>query len=228
MNFDDWLSTATLSRASAEVLQRPDLLSLWDDLARRWERAERVAAASERGIEDADPMAEMETEATALLAEIEASRTVFHVRGILPADVEAIEAAHPIPTQPRFTGKLPSVQQNATEAQSKAFLGMWESYRLQQERWESEHADELAEHRARTLEALRFRGAERVARATVKVEQGGSEIASSLTVEQVLALADRIGEPQLLLILAAIDKASTAEPEVDTSFLSKRSGSDRG
>lgn len=226
-DFDAWLAGATLAQSSVEVLQDGGLLARWDDLRARWERAEK-ADAGERSISDADPLAELEIEARELLSEIEASRTVFVVRGLLPSDVKAIRAAHPVTDPPRFTGKVPGVTQNPTEAQAKAYLGMWESYQLQRERWEADNAEAIDAHQAATAEALLLQGAERIARATVRIEQAGQVIATRITAEQVVQLADRIGDPQIKLILAAIQKASEDAPEVSPSFLSRHSGSDRG
>ena len=226
-DFDLWLANATLAQSSVEVLQDGGLLARWDDLKARWERAEKMDA-GERGIEDVDPLAGLEVEARELLAEIEASRTTFVVRGLLPSDVKAIRAAHPVTDPPKFTGKMPSVTQSPTEAQAKAFLGMWESYQLQRERWEADNAEAIEDHQAETAAALLLQGAERIARATVRIEQAGRVIATRITAEQVVQLADRIGDPQITLILGAIQKASENAPEVSPSFLSQHSGSDRG
>lgn len=222
-DFDAWLGGASLVQASAEILQDGGLLARWEDLRTRWDRAEGMAPA-ERSISDPDPMAELEREAQELLDAIEKSRTTFVVRGLLPSDLTAITAAHPVTKAPEFVGKKPAIVASPTEAQSKAFLGMWESYSLQREEWNAAHAEEIDAHRRDTMEALRSQGAERVSRAVVRVEQGGRVIATKLSPEQVLALAERIGEPQLALILAAITRASDEAPEVDADFLSRNSG----
>lgn len=223
-DFETWLAEATLTQASAEVLQDGRLLAKWEDLRTRWDRAEKIPAA-DRGISDPDPMAELELEARALLDAIEGSRTTFVVRGLLPSDLAAIQAAHPVTKAPEFVGKKPAIVQSPTDAQAKAFLGMWESYQLQKAEWERVHADEIETHRNATVAALRAQGAERVSRAVVRVEQAGRIIATKLTPEQVLSLADSIGEPQLQLILDAITRASDNAPEVDPDFLSRNSGS---
>ena len=98
----------------------------------------------------------------------------------------------------------------------------------ERERWEADNAEAIEKHQAETAAALLLQGAERIARATVRIEQAGQVIATRITAEQVVQLADRIGDPQITLILGAIQKASENAPEVSPSFLSQHSGSDRG
>ena len=221
--FDAWLSGATLAQGSVDILQNPALLGEWEDLVRRHERAQHASKA-EGGIADDNPLGALEAEAELLLARIEASRTTFHVRALVPGDLDAILAAHPIKSGPRFAGKVPPVQPNPTEAQAKAWLGMMDSYRIQREAWEAEHAEEIAAHREETRAAMTAQGAEKIARAVTRVEQAGALVAERLTVEQVIAMSRRIGDTQLALIADAIDRVSTAAPEVPAGFLSHTSG----
>lgn len=217
-DFDSWLAGAGLPQSSVEILQRPELLARLADMERR---ARRLSA--DRGIADDDVVGDV----AALLAEVEASRTVWFVRALTSEDVDAILAAHPIDPTPRFTGRLPAVVPNPTEAQARAFLGMWESYEAQRERWQAEHAADLEAHAARSVEAMRARGAERISRAVVRIEQQGQVIADHVTVVQAMALPRVLGEPQVAAILAAIDAASDSVPEVDPDFLSRISGGDQ-
>ena len=225
-DFDAWLDGASLTQKSVEILQNPALLSRWDDLQRRYEHAQQVGQA-EVGIEDVSPLAALEAEADELLAEIEASRSVWHVRALTDEDVAAIMAAHPITPAPQFGGQVPSVQPNPTEAQAKAFLGAYTAYGAKLEAWKAEHAAELEAHEKATADALLARGAEKVARAVVRVEQGGATVTDRVSVEQVIALERRIGKAQISKIIAAIDAATTDEPEVPAGFLSRRSGADQ-
>lgn len=225
IDFDAWLSGAGLAQGSVEILQRPALLGQWDDLRRRYERAQQ-AAKGEGGIADDNPLAELEAEAEALLAEIEASRTVLHVRALIPDDLAAILAAHPVTPGPQFRGKVPSVQPNPTETQAKAFLGMWQACALEKERWEADNAGAIDAHRKSVMDALEAQGAEKISRAVASVEQGGRVVASHITVDQVIKLARTIGDPQVNKILAEIDRVSESAPEVPASFLSRTSASD--
>jgi hypothetical protein len=225
--FDDWLDGATLAQGSVEILQNPALLSRWDDLQRRYERAQQIAR-GEGGITDDNPIAALEAEAEQLLADIEASRTSWHVRALTSDDLAAILAAHPLQDEPRFRGKIPSVQPNPTETQAKAFLGMYNAYRAQLERWQDEHAEEIEAFQQHVLDVNLACGAEKVARATVRIEQDGRTVAEHVSVEQVIRLAARIGDPQVNRIITEIDELSETAPEVPPSFLSRTSGSDQG
>lgn len=223
--FDEWLQGASLTEGSVEILQNPALLSEWDDLKRRYERAQQIAK-GEGGITDDNPVAELEAEAERLLERIEASRTVLHVRALLPDDLAAILAAHPVKPGPRFSGKIPSVQPNPTEVQAKAFLGMYASYEAQLDQWKEENAAAIDAHRQETLDALQAQGAEKIARAVTRMEQGGRLITTRLTAAQVIQLAARIGDVQIRRITAEIDRVSNEAPEVPASFLSRTSASD--
>lgn len=227
LDFDAWLAGAGLAQGSVEILQKPALLAQWDDLARRYERAQDLAAAGEAGITDEAPHADLEREAAELLAELEASRTILHVRALIPSDLAAILAAHPVKPGPQFRDKIPSVQPNPTENQSKAWLGMWEAYGLRKEEWEADNAAAIDAHREETLAALLAQGAEKVSRSVTRVEQGGRVIAEHITVDQVMKLAEMIGDAQVSKIIAKIDEVSAAAPEVPAGFLSRSSASDR-
>ncbi len=225
LDFDAWLSGAGLAQGSVEILQKPALLAKWDDLRRRYERAQQTAK-GEGGIADDNPLTELESEAEALMSEIEASRTVLHVRALIPDDLSAILAAHPVTPGPQFRGKIPSVQPNPTETQAKAFLGMWQACTLQKEQWEADNAAAIDAHRQSVMDALEAQGAEKISRAVASVEQGGRVVASHITVEQVLKLARAIGNPQVSKIIAEIDRLSESAPEVPASFLSRNSAGD--
>ncbi len=213
-DIDQWLTHATVTQGSVEILQRPDLLARWEDLERRVERAQAEKNVGERSAADTDPMLALRQEAEDLLQEIDASRTVFFVRALNDDDLSAIEAAHPVEKPPAFTAKMPAVVQNPTEKQALAFLGMWESYKLQKEQWDRENTELLAAHRAKAMEGLKLRGAEKIARATVKIVQGGRSTTKPLTADQVVSLSDKIGEVQTNRLLKKIDEVSAADPGV--------------
>lgn len=223
--FDEWLAGASLAQGSVEILQNPALLGRWEDLQRRWQRAQQIAQ-GEGGITDDNPVAALEAEAEQLLADMEASRTIWYVRELTSDDLTAILAAHPLQDEPRYDGRIPSVQPNPTETQAKAFLGMYNAYRADVERWQDEHAEEIETFRRHVLDVNLARGAEKVARATVRIEQDGRTVAEHVSVDQVRILAARIGDPQVNRIIAAIDQLSESAPEVPSSFLSRTSGSD--
>jgi hypothetical protein len=225
LDFDAWLSGAGLAQGSVEILQKPALLSQWDDLARRHDRAQKTVK-GEGGITDDNPLPALEAEAEQLLDAIEASRTVLHVRALIPDDLAAILAAHPVTPGPRFTGTIPSVQPNPTENQAKAFLGMYSTYKAQLEQWEADNAAAIDAHRQAVMDALLAQGAEKISRAVARVEQGGRVVAEHISVEQVIKLAKAIGDPQLNKIIAEIDRVSEEAPEVPASFLSRNSAGD--
>ncbi len=220
-DFDAWIAGASLAQASTEILQKPSLLSDYEDWKRRWDRAQRTPA--ERALGQPDPLAVLEAEGESLLAELEASRTVWHVRQIENDELDAIAAAFPEPEKPEIFEELPpkALQSGATDAQSKAYLRSFDAWTVRRDAFNVTHSAEHEAWARAANEMLADRGAEKIARATVRIEQAGRVIATSITNAQARALGEKIGAQQVAKILDLIDQVGAVAPEVPADFLSE-------
>lgn len=229
LDFDAWLDGATITQASVEILQRPDLLARYADWERRYDRAEAEWAdtVDERSASDPDPLAAIKAEGEALLEQMQASRATWYVRAMSDDDQKAIEAAFPLPEQPEsFKEHAPKPVHAPTEVQGKAFLRGMEAWELRKQAFVAEHAKEFEDWRDEVKKVVDQRDAESIARCVVSVEVGGRQIADHITHEQAAVLGEKINPLQVKKIVNAIVEATTAEPEVPADFLSRTSASD--
>ena len=226
LDFESWLSGASATTTSIEILQTPALLGRYESWLRRYNRARAADVGSERSASDPDPVKALEAEGVALLDEIERSRSTWHVRALSGDDNRGIIEAHPDPVAPEgFTEKPPRIVTSPTEAQAKAFSQGYEAWSHRQQLWVSENRAQLEAYGEALRQINVDRGAEKIARAVVRVEQGGRVVTERVTAEQALALPARIGEAQVAVLLDAINRASTEVPEVPLGPLSHGSGS---
>ena len=225
-DFDAWLAGASLTEASVDILQDASLLGRYSDWLRRYERAQ-ASPAGERAMSEPDPMAPLKAEGEQLLAEIGASRSTWFVRGLTLEDVTAIREAFPEPPPaPRYTKPMPELQRSPTDAQARAYLAAMEGWEVGQRQHAEEHREAIDAWAQAQLEVLTARGAEKIARAVVRVEQQGRMVAGRVTAEQARLLPSRLGEAQVKKLLDAIDAATSEVPEVPMRPLSRGSGSD--
>jgi len=224
-NLDDWLAGATIAQASVDILQRPDLLARYDEWERRYERAQQIAKSNpDAGLDDEDPLLEIEAEGETLLAEISASRATWYVRGLQDDDANAINEAFPMPDKPAgFDKPLPTVADKPTNAQAEAYNRRFRAYEIELERYNTAHRDEHESWAKAAFEVQTNRGAEQIVRCLDRIEVAGRVIATSITHEQARALPSKIGDVQVGKIIAAIKAAREAEPEVPAGFLSRSS-----
>lgn len=226
LDFDAWLDGASLTEASVDIMQDASLMGRYADWLRRFERAAAQPRA-ERSMGEPDPMATIAVEGEALLAEVEASRSTWFVRGLTMDDITAIQEAFPDPpAAPSYTKPMPELQRSPTDAQARAYLAAVEGWEVGQRRHAEEHAEAIDVWAKAQLGTLTSRGAEKIARAVVRIEQGGRVVAESITADQARRLPSRLGEAQVKKILDAIDAATAEVPEVPLSPLSRGFGDD--
>lgn len=224
IDLEAWLGGATVAEASVEVYQRPDLLARIEEWRRRYERAEQ-SDVGERSAGEEDPLAALEAEGEALVAELEASKSVWFLRALSSADEKAIDEAHPFPERPSvFAEKPPFMQARPTEAQARAFSQAYEAWGVRKKMFDAEHAASMDAYVQGATSALIARGAEKIVRALSRIEVGGEVIASSITLEQAMGLPARLGEVQVGKIIEAIDAATNLEPGVPAPFSRRGSG----
>lgn len=189
-NFEQWLAGVKTPTKAVTVFTRPDLLS-----------QERDEHELERSLGEKDPLEE--------------SKTVFYLAGLSAAEERAIADAYPDPdTFPMYPEPAPVIAERATVEQSEAYLAAWKAYETNRELWQQEHIDEIEEWREESTRAQSKRGAERIARAIVKIKVGSGEPQTvSLRAEQVEALGERIGEPQLRKLVDALQDLTINPPK---------------
>lgn len=218
LNLTDWLSGATVAEMSVDVYQRPDLLGKINEWERRLERAT-AAGDAERSAGEPDPIAALEAEGEALLAELEASKSVWYMRALSSDDEDAINEAHPLPEPPaRFAEKPPVLTARPTEVQSQAFLKAHEAYEQRKTLHDEERRPDAEKYVKQLTVTLKARGVEKIVRSLARIEAGGSVIATAITAEQAATLPAKIGEQQTGKILEAIADATQIEPELPASF----------
>lgn len=225
INLTEWLAGATVAEAAVEIYRDAALLGRIEEWQARYDRAGAAPEDAERSIGDAGPTAALEAEGRALLDELEASKSVWYVRALSSDDEAAVNEAHPLPERPAtFSEKPPFMQNRPTETQAKAFLKAYEAWQARREQFAKEHEAEADAYVKAATAAIVARGAEKIVRTLARIEVAGEAIAESITIEQAQTLPAAIGEVQVGKILAAIDRATTAEPELPASFSPRGSG----
>lgn len=226
LDFDAWLAGASITTTSVDILQNPALLGEYEAWLRRYQRAKAIDP-GEYSMGEANPIAALEAEGEALLGRIEESRSTWHVRALTGDDDRAILAAFPDPAAPTgFEEQPPKIAPSPTEAQAKAFSQGWQAWQVRQEKWLADHRADLDAYGEALRHIADQRGAERISRAVVRIEQSGRTIATHVSAEQALTLPGKIGEAQVTVLMDAIRRASNEVPEVPVGPLSHGSGSD--
>ena len=224
-DFDAWLDGAAPTTTSVDILQNPSLLSDYESWQRRYTRARNTTPA-ERSAAEPDPVRLLESEGEELLEQIEQSRSVWHIRALTAEDERAVLRAFPDPKGPDgFTEQPPRLTDSPTEAQAKAYSQGFEAWQKRQHLWIEAHRAELDQFGEELRQTSVQRGAERMSRAVVRIEQG-ERIINHITADQAARLPERIGEAQVKVLLQAISRASTEVPEVPAGPLSRGSGDD--
>ena len=220
IDLEAWLSGATVAESAVEVHQDGAAFGRYQAWEKEYERAAATAATMPDGaLGDEDPLAELEAEGEALLDRLRDTRSMWFLRALSSDDEAAINEAHPLPEPPAtFSEKPPFMQNRPTETQAKAFLKAYEAWQARRDQFAKEHEAEAEAYVKAATAAIVARGAEKIVRTLARIEVAGEAIAESITLEQARALPAAIGEVQVGKILAAIDRATTAEPELPASF----------
>lgn len=222
-SFEEFISGANVAELSVDIFQDGSLLGLFDEWKRRFERADRETPV-ERSAGEVSPLAALEAEGAKLLAELEASKTVWFVRGLTTEDEIAIDAAHPIPESPvkAFTEAPPTHIRNGTEKQAEAFIAAYTSWITRRDEFNSAQQErpEAKAWMVEAQEAVFARGAEKISRAFRRIERDGETVTTTPpSIEQIRRLPTAIGEMQVAKLVNAVEEASSVMPEVPADFL---------
>ena len=212
LNFEEWLSGVRSPVESVHIYKRPDLIA----------ELGKLRDLKERGLKPelfegtlGDP-----SRYDTVRGELEASLAIFNFAPIDDSDEDAIIAAHPEPEgRPLFREAPPALPQRATEKQSEAFLAAHKAWQDRKESWTERHADEIANWSRNFNQVLSSRGAERLARSLVSIDEGGEVTEVRWTAEQIRQLKRRIGNPQMGLLIEAMNRACTKPPEEPDPFV---------
>ena len=207
LNLEEWQGGVRAPVTTVHIFKRPDLiaeLGKLQDLKERGQSPELFESTiGERSKFDQ------------VRRELEESLVIFHFAPIDEDDDRAILAAHPDPDgEPVFSEAPPALPQRATDKQSEAFLAAHKAWQARKEAWARENHESIADYQRRLTDVATDRGAERLARSLVAIEEGDVKRDVRWTADQIKQLRRRIGGPQLGLLIEAMQEANTKAPEV--------------
>ena len=207
LNFEEWLGGVRAPVTTAHIFKRPDLIAELGKLQDLKERGQHP--------ELFEPTLGERSRLDQVRRELEESLVIFHFAPIDEDDDRAILAAHPDPDgEPVFSEAPPALPQRATDKQSEAFLAAHRAWQERKEAWARENREVIADHQRRLVDVYNDRGAERLARSLVAIEEGDVKRDVRWTADQIKQLRRRIGGPQLGLLIEAMQEANTRAPEV--------------
>lgn len=200
---DDWIAGASLTRIPVTIYGKQHLFEEYQRLTEERE----IVAASEEEVEQSVGEISRLTEIDERLAEIHdewmASKSVWIVEDISEQLGVIRESVGPIPEQP----VKPELLRGASDAQKRShtiamqkYDAAVSEYEKAAERWNEEFSITSA------------------AAAVVRVEFANGHVQDGVTVDQVRALAKKLGEKQVNRIQAAIRDAMLREPVIDAPF----------
>lgn len=187
--FDEWISGASISKRSVLIYGKPGLYARMQDLERQ-HRALVDEAGADATLGDTK-IADLETEMNEIVAEFQASKSTWTVRPLSEPQTEAITAEvgdePKRPTPPR---------QNAPDADVATFDRKSKAYQAAS----SEYAD-----------AVNLRV---IAAAVESIEFADGRKADGVTLEQLQAMREALGDIQLQKLINETTLATVEEPVI--------------
>lgn len=195
--FDSWLETGTVAQRSVNIYGRPDLFAKYEDLERRRAVAAEVED-EEKSLGDST-LTDLDEEIAALYKTWQDSKTVWYIRALNPEEIEAVRDECKFPDEPKPEKDEKEVAPDA--------------------RREYERAVEVANTKANKL---------MVSRSLVKIENNdGDVVRESITPDQVGVMRGKLGDQQILRLVAAAMVAATQEVSIPVPFSRSSSKKDR-
>lgn len=195
--FDQWLETGTVAQRSVPIYGRPDLFAKYEDLERRRQIAAEVDQ-EERSLGDSS-LADIDEEINALYKQWQESKTVWYIRALQPDEIDAARDEVNFPEEPK-----PADGEKEITAEVRR---------------EYEREAEAANTRANQI---------LVSRSLVKIENNdGRVVQERITPEQVAVMRSKLGDQQILRLVAAAMVAATQETSIPVPFSRGSSKSDR-
>ena len=195
--FDQWLETGTVAQRSVPIYGRPDLFAKYEDLERRRAVAAEVDE-EERSLGDSS-LADIDEEIAALYKQWQDSKTVWYIRALQPDEIDAARDEVNFPDEPK-----PAEGEKEVSAEARK---------------EYEREAEAANTRANQI---------LVSRSLVKIENNdGRVVQERITPEQVAVMRAKLGDQQILRLVAAAMVAATQETSIPVPFSRGSSKNDR-
>ncbi|KHS54178.1 hypothetical protein [Brevibacterium linens] len=201
--FSQWLETGTVSQRSVDVYGRPDLYAQYEDLERKYA----IAQAKERqGSGPERDLTEM-SEANQILEAMEKlygawmkSKTTWFMRALNEDEIDEAKEAADFPTEPKF-------KEGMAEGAKKEVQAKYERAKTK--------ADAVSNYSM-------------ISKSLVKVtDQAGDTVKESITAAEVEKMRAKIGDLQIIRLVAAALAASTQEPTMPVPLSPTNSNDDQ-
>lgn len=198
--FDSWLETGTVSQRSVDVYGRPDLYAQYENLERQYAIAQaKEKNGPERDLTEMSASNQILEDMEQLYAAWTKSKTTWYIRALNEDEIDAIKDGIDFPTEPEF-------KKGMAEGAKKEVQAKFER--------DKTHAESLANFGM-------------VSAALVKVtNQAGDVVKESITRDEVKAMRSKIGDLQILRLVAAAMVASTQEPTMPVPLSPTNSNDD--
>lgn len=201
--FDQWVSTGTVSQRSVDVYGRPDLYAQYENLERQYAIAqakEQKSSGPERDLTEMSASNEILESMQSLYDDWMKSKTTWYIRALNEDEIDAIKDAIDFPTEPEF--KKGTAEDAKKKVQAK--------YVRDKTRAESQSNYRM------------------IASALVKVTNPkGEKVKDSITADEVEQVRSKIGDLQILRLVAAAMVASTQEPTMPVPLSPTNSNDDQ-
>lgn len=200
--FDSWLETGTVSQRSVDVYGRPDLYAQYEDLERKYA----IAQAKERKGGPERDLTEM-SEANQILEAMEKlysawmkSKTTWFMRALNEDEIDEAKEAADFPTEPKFKDGM-------AEGAKKEVQAKYERAKTK--------ADAVSNYSM-------------ISKSLVKVtNQAGDTVKEAITAAEVEKMRAKIGDLQIIRLVAAALAASTQEPTMPVPLSPTNSNDDQ-
>lgn len=201
--FDTWLETGTVSQRSVDVYGRPDLYADYENLERRYAIAqakEQKGSGPERDLTEMSDSNQILEDMENLYAAWTKSKTTWYIRALNEDEIDAIKDGIDFPTEPEF-------KKGTAEDAKKKIQAKYER--------DKSRADAQSNYRM-------------VASALVKVTNlAGDTVKDAITAAEVEQVRSKIGDLQILRLVAAAMVASTQEPTMPVPLSPTNSNNDQ-
>lgn len=197
--FDSWLETGTVSQRSVDVYGRPDLYAQYEDLERKYAIAKaQEKNGPERDLTELSASNQILEDMEKLYSAWMKSKTTWFMRALNEDEIDDARDEANFPTEPEFKKGI------AEDAKKKV------QAKFERDKSKAESAANYA----------------MVSKSLVKVtNQDGDEVKKSITPTEVEKMREKIGDLQILRLVAAAMVASTQEPTMPVPLSPENSNS---
>lgn len=215
--FDEWIAGATIARRSIPIYADGGLMAEYQELLRKREIAlEQDQGESSQGESDLDVI---EAEIAALYERRELSKATWVVRALDSDDWDAIREVLPEPEAPDVPEE-PTLHEKASPSQREAYKRAKAKYDEALPDFEAA----VKKYETESTEYVRKLNLQIVWRGVDEIRFPNGKVTKSISLEQVEAVAKKIGRVQIGALVAEINKASAGEVDIPAPF--SRTGSE--